>query len=178
MVEQGRPAAEPGLVLVAKLGRPHGVRGEILLEGVSLATDELEQIATFTWRGPDGSTRALVLESVRGAVSRPLARFAGIRDRDQAAALTRGELWAEPAVLPDPGPEAVYTFQIVGLRVVEEGGRELGIVADVLRTGAHPVWVVRGAREIMVPAAPHVVKQVDLAAGVITVALPAGLEDL
>lgn len=178
MVEQGRPAAEPGLVLVAKLGRPHGVRGEILLESVSLAADELERIPRFTWRGPDGSKRSLVLEGVRGAASRPLARFAGIRDRDQAAALTRGELWAEPAALPDPGPEAAYTFQIVGLRVVLEDGRELGVVADVLPTGAHPVWIVRGARDLMVPAAPPVVKQVDLAAGVITVALPPGLEDL
>ena len=140
--------------------------------------DELQRIPGFTWRGPDGSTRPLELESVRGAMSRPLARFAGIRDRDQAAALTRGELWAEAAALPDPGPETVYTFQIVGLRVVQEDGRELGVVADVLRTGTHPVWVVHGARELLVPAAPHVVKQVDLAAGVITVALPPGLEDL
>jgi 16S rRNA processing protein RimM len=178
MVEQGRPATEPSLVLVARLGRPHGLRGEIVLESVSLTAEELERVGTFTWRGPDGSTRPLVLRNVRGAASRPLAHFTGVADRDQAATLTRGELWAEPNVLPDPGPDAVYTFQIMGLRVVLEDGRELGVVADVLRTGAHPVWIVRGARELMIPAAPTVVKHVDLAAGVITVALPAGLEEL
>ena len=178
MVERPRPAAEPSLVFVGKLGRPHGLRGELILEGVTLTAEELEQIRSFTWRGPDGSKRPLVLEAVRGAASRPLARFTGIHGRDQAATLTRGELWAERSALPDPGPEAVYTFQILGLRVRHEDGRELGVVTDVLRTGAHPVWVVRGERELMVPAAPTVVKHVDLAAGIITVALPAGLEDL
>jgi 16S rRNA processing protein RimM len=105
-------------------------------------------------------------------------RFAGVADRDQAAALTRGDLWAEPGALPDPGPGVAYTFQLLGLRVVEQDGRELGLLAEVLRTAAHPVWVVRGARELLVPATETVVKHVDLAAGVITVALPAGLEDL
>ena len=80
--------------------------------------------------------------------------------------------------LPDPGPGVAYTFQLLGLRVETDEGRMLGTLEDIIQTGAHPVYVVRGERELMIPAAPEVLKRVDLAAGVITVVLPAGLEDL
>ena len=140
--------------------------------------EELERVRAFTWRGPGAPPRVLALESARPVTGRILVSFAGVNDRDQAATLTRGELLAERALLPDPGPGLAYTFQIVGLKVVEEDGREIGVVADVLRTGAHPVWVVRGLREVLIPATPQVVRKVDLDAGRITVALPAGLEEL
>jgi 16S rRNA processing protein RimM len=166
------------LVRIGTLGRAHGVQGEIALDGASLSIEELERVRIFTWRRSGVPPRHLTLETARPTTGRLLVRFAGVRDRDQASALTRGELMADRAALPDPGPGVAYTFQIVGLRVVELDGREIGVVADVIPTGAHPIWVVRGAREVLVPATPEVVRRVDLEAGVITVALPAGLEDL
>jgi 16S rRNA processing protein RimM len=111
-------------------------------------------------------------------MARMLVRFAGIDDRDHAAELTKGELLAERAALPDPGPGVMYTFQLIGLRVETEDGRALGTLADVMPTGAHPIYVVRGARELLVPATAETVRRVDLEAGVITVTLPAGLEEL
>jgi 16S rRNA processing protein RimM len=167
------------LVLIGLLGRPHGLRGEISLDRTTLSPDELERIRVFTWRGRGRQPeRELTLESVRPTHDRILIRFSGVIDRDQAAVLTRGELLADRAALPDPGPEMAYTFQLVGLRVIEVSGRELGVVTEIMRTGAHPVWVVRGDRELLVPANPSVIRHVDLEAGVATVALPAGLEDL
>jgi len=67
---------------------------------------------------------------------------------------------------------------LIGLRVETMEGRVLGVLDDIIPSGAHPVYVVRGERELLVPAAPHVLKQVDLEHGVIRVELPAGLEDL
>ena len=102
----------------------------------------------------------------------------GVTVREQAAELTNGELWTERETLPDPGPGTAYTFQLLGVRVETEEGRALGAIAEVISTGAHPVYVVRGGRELLVPAAPGVVKRVDLEAGLMVVALPAGLEEL
>ena len=51
-------------------------------------------------------------------------------------------------------------------------------LADIVRTGAHPVYVVRNGRELLLPATPEVVRRVDIAGGVIVVTLPAGIEDL
>ncbi len=167
----------PGLVRVGQLGRPHGVHGEIALDGVSLTASELERMRSFTW-SKSGASRSLVLEAARPTHGRLLVRFAGVSSREQAAALTLGELMAEAAALPAPGPDEAYTFQLVGLRVVDATGRELGILSEVMSTGAHPIWVVRGERELLIPAAPPIVQSVDLEAGVAVVRLPAGLDQL
>jgi len=165
-------------VRIGRLGRTHGVQGEVNLDGTSFSPLELHAIKRFVWRRRGAEERTLTLVSARPALTRMLVRFEGVTVCEQAAELTNGELWAAPAVLPDPGPGTLYTFQLVGLRVETEEGRVLGDIAEVVPTGAHPVYVVRGARELLVPGAPGVVKRVDLEAGLMVVALPAGLEDL
>ena len=165
------------LVRIGQLGRAHGVHGEIALDGSSLTAEELERVRRFTWR-KSGAERVLVLRDARPVHGRVLVRFQGFHVREQVAELTLGTLWVERARLPASGPGEAYTFELVGLRVVDAAGRELGILADVMRTGAHPIWVVRGERELLVPAIEPFVRVVDPAAGVITVELPAGLESL
>jgi 16S rRNA processing protein RimM len=166
------------LVRIGRLSRPHGVRGELSLEGSALSALELHSIRHFTWRGRGGETLALTLETARPAHERVLVRFAGYDDRDRARTLTSGELLAEREQLPDPGPGLAYTFQLLGLEVRTVAGRRLGTLEEVISTGANPVYVVRGEREWLVPASPGVVQHVDLAARTLTVELPAGLEDL
>ncbi len=166
------------LVQIGRLGRAHGLRGEIVLEGTALTARELEQVGSFTWQAASGEARSLTLESVRPAARAMLIRFAGIGNRDQAAALTLGALLAERGRLPDPGPQVAYTFQLIGLEVVTEAGRRLGVLEAIMKSGAHPIYVVQGEKELLIPATPQVVRRVDLGAGRITVALPAGLEDL
>lgn len=166
------------LVRIGRLGRPHGLQGTLALDGADLTADELMAVKTFVWRGKAGAERELVLENARDGVPRALVHFRGIDSRESAGELVNGELWAEPEQIPDPGPGVAYTFQLMGSRVVTEDGRELGTLADILATGAHPVYVVRGEREWMLPAHPGVVKQVDLKTRLITVELPAGIEDV
>jgi 16S rRNA processing protein RimM len=107
-----------------------------------------------------------------------LVRFEGIASREAAAALVNGTLWSEEAALPDPGPGVAYAFQLVGLAVETAEGRALGTLEAVITTAANPIYVVRGERELLIPAAPGVVQRVDLAAGRVVVSLPPGLEDL
>jgi 16S rRNA processing protein RimM len=165
-------------VVVGRIGRVHGLRGEVMLEGCSLSADELLELRTFLWRGHGDQTLHLSLADARPVHGRILVRFEGRADRDQAMELARGELVVEADRLPDPGPGLAYAFQLVGLRVETEEGRLLGTLERILPTGAHPVYVVRGTRELLVPATEQVLRRVDLERGVITVALPAGLEDL
>jgi 16S rRNA processing protein RimM len=166
------------LVRIGHIGRPHGVRGEVTLAGASLTPLELHAVREFTWRGAKGGTRALRLTTARPAATHMLLRFDGVDDREAAASLAGGELLAERERIPDPGPGVAYTFQLVGAAVVTEEGRPLGVLEDIISTGAHPIYVVRGERELLIPATAAVLKSVDLAAGRITVSLPAGLEDL
>jgi 16S rRNA processing protein RimM len=165
------------LVLVGRVGRPHGIKGELILEGDLTATD-LHAVKRFTWRGRQGETRELTLRTARPTHDRVLLGFEGVHSREQASELTLGQLWADPALLPDAGPGQAYQFQLVGLQVRETDGRTLGVIEHVIQTGAHAVYVVQGERELLIPATEEVVRNVDLAGGVITVTLPAGLEDL
>jgi 16S rRNA processing protein RimM len=135
-------------------------------------------VEQFVWVGRGGRERRLRLFEARAMGHRMVARFHGISSREAAQELVNGELRTEAGRLPDPGPGQAYTFQLLGLRMVDLQGRELGVVKEVLRTGAHPIYVVQGAREILVPSVGPIVKQVDFESGVITVELPAGLEEL
>ncbi|HTK31055.1 MAG TPA: ribosome maturation factor RimM [Candidatus Saccharimonadaceae bacterium] len=166
------------LVTVGRVGRPHGVNGELLLDSASLSPEELLALRSFTWRGRDGATRNLELEGARPHVQRLIARFQGVTNREGAAELVNGVLLADAAALPDPGPGMAYTFQLIGLEVRTEDGRALGKLEDIVKTGAHPIYVVQGTREWLIPATSEVVRHVDLAGGAITVRLPVGLEDV
>lgn len=165
-------------VSIGRLARVHGVRGDIVLERCQFEIADLVEIGTFTWRGRDESTRELHLESARPIHGGILVHFTGYADRDQAMTLTRGELLVDSDRLPDPGPDLAYTFQLIGMEVRNADGRALGRLAEIWNTGAHPIYVVRGERELLVPAHAGVLKSVDRDAGVITVELPAGLEEL
>jgi 16S rRNA processing protein RimM len=174
----GRPAARVGQVVVGRLGKTHGLEGEQYLDSASLTAVELHEVKRFTWRRPGVPERALTLATARPALARTLVRFEGVGTREQAAELTNGELWVPPEALPDPGPTTAYTFQLIGLRVEAIDGRVLGTVEEVITTAAQPVYVVRGERELLVPGVLDIVKRVDLAAKLMVVDLPAGLEEL
>ena len=111
-------------------------------------------------------------------VAKMIVQFRGVDHRDRSRELVLGELRVESSRLPDPGPGVAYAFQLVGLVVETAEGRRLGEVESVIATGAHPVYVVQGEREWLIPANPEVVRRVDLEAGRITVVLPAGLEEI
>src|SRR5262249_2242655 len=109
------------VVRIGRIGRPHGLEGEVALDGASLDARELLKVRTFLWKGREDE-RTLKLMAARDAVPRPLLRFEGFRSREDAATLTNGELWADREKIPDAGPGAAWTFQLVGCRVVREDG--------------------------------------------------------
>jgi 16S rRNA processing protein RimM len=172
------PVVPGGRVQVGRLGKTHGLEGEMYLDSLSLSALELHEVKRLTWRRPGVPERVLTLATAHPALARILVRFEGIGTRERAAELTNGELWVDVAALPDPGPTTVYTFQLIGLRVETPEGRVLGTIANVITTAAQPIYVVKGEREILVPGVLEVVRRVDLAAGLVVVELPAGLEEL
>ena len=161
-----------------RIGRPHGVQGELTLGDCQLTPDEMLGVKRFVWRPRAGEDRPLTLRAARPAHTRMLVHFAECHDRNDAAALVNGDLWVDDALLPDPGPGVAYTFQLVGMTVRTHDGRDLGTLEEVLRTGANDVYIVRGEKEMLVPANADTLRHVDMAARVITVELPAGLEEI
>jgi len=157
---------QPDWVRVARVLRPHGVSGELSAELLGGDRDRLAP--GMALRTPKGE---LVLQSVRGDGSHLICRFAGIADRDAAARLSGAYLEVAAAGLR-PLPEGeFFHFQLVGLRVADQAGRDHGELADVEAYPAHDVYVVRTTtQELRVPAVKEAVLEIDLELGRMTVA--------
>jgi 16S rRNA processing protein RimM len=171
-------SGESGLIELGRLVRAHGLAGEMVLDPCTLTAPELHALRTFTWRGPDGTTRPLTLTMARAFQHRMLVRFAEAVDRDGAEGLTNGRLMAERERLPDPGPGVAYNFQLIGLDVVTEEGRRVGTLSEIWTSPAHPVLVVRGEGEVLIPSIAEFVKAVSLEHRRITVRLLPGMEEI
>ena len=99
-----------------------------------------------------------------------LAKLDGIDDRDAAAALMGFDIAIGRDQLPEPEEGHYYWADITGLTVWHKTERELGIVTQMLETGAHDVMVVKGDVERLIPFVPdEVVLDADLDAGIIRV---------
>ena len=163
----------PDYVLLGRLLRPHGVRGELVLEPEPGAEAELAEAETVYVGEPP---QAVPLAGWRWHRDRLLIQLAGCDDRDGAEAY-RGLTLAVPRTAQRPLPPGTYYWhQIIGLTAVTDLGETLGPITDILETGANDVYVVQSAGgEVLIPAAPGVVLKVDLEARQMIVHLLEGL---
>lgn len=161
------------LISIGRILRPHGVRGELVVDAPPEAVDDLASLDTLYVGEPPVPC---ALAEVRWHRGRLLVRLAGCDDRDAAEAY-RGRLVQIEAPPSAPLPPGVYyQRQILGLTVVTDAGETLGRIESILETGANDVYVVQGeGGEVLIPAAPGVVQQVDLENGRMIVHLLEGL---
>ena len=120
----------------------------------------------------DGDRQAVKLADGKRHGKTVIARIDGIDDRDDAAGYVGDDIGVPRDRLPDTGRGEFYWADLEGLQVVHSDGRTLGRVAYLLATGANDVLVVQGDgdQEILIPfVQEEVIKDVDLAAGVINV---------
>ncbi|MEH0935030.1 ribosome maturation factor RimM [Micromonospora psammae] len=184
------------MLIVGRIGKPHGIRGEVTVE---VRTDEPEaRFAPGTVLGTEpGATppanpaagpgvpfrvpEELVIESARWHQGRMLVAFEGILERDVAEALRGTLLTVDSAdVAPPEDPEEFHDHQLVGLAVVTPSGERLGEVARIDHAPSSDLLVLRRpeGRTALIPFVKAIVPEVDLAGGRVVVDPPAGLLDL
>jgi 16S rRNA processing protein RimM len=95
-------------------------------------------------------------------------RLEGVGSRDEAQALTGAEVRVDRADLPPSAPNEYYWHDLIGLDAFSPANVALGRVAEILELPAHPVLVLRGDRERLVPLVPDRLVAVDLRAGRMT----------
>lgn len=164
----------PALVMVGRVLRPQGVRGELR---VAPETDFPERWAALSQAvlvTDEGST-PVRLEAVRAAGETVLVKIAGV-DTPEEAERYRGAVLAVPRELAAPLPAGRhFIFEVLGMRAVTEDGRELGTVEAIIRTPGNDVYVVRGERELLIPAISSVVLRIDPARAEVVVRLMPGM---
>ena len=105
----------------------------------------------------------------------PVLRLTGIDDRQAAEALAGRYLEREPEPLP---AGTYYWHQLIGLRVLDADGSDIGRLTDVFRAGGNEVYRVDGPRgDVLIPALERVVRRIDTDAGVMEVALDEALPE-
>ena len=179
------PAGEgPGLLVVGRIGKPQGIRGEVTVEVRTDAPDERFADGALLLTEPAGRGPLRVI-SRRDQNGRLVVSFEGVPDRNAAEALRDTLLLVDAATLPPiDDPDEFHDVQLVGLRAEHADGRLLGEVGEVLHLPHGDVLVVRrqegtrGSPEVLVPFVAAMVPVVDVAGGRVVLALPEGLLEL
>ena len=129
-------------VLVARVGAPHGVRGEVRVKPF---TQEPLAIREY---GPlhDEAGRPFVVSSARPQKTMLVVSFKGISSREEAEALNGTKLFVARSALPEPAEDEFYAVDLVGMDVFEEG-TNVGRVRAVEDFGAGDVLEIQGPVE-------------------------------
>lgn len=159
--------ATPARLEVGRIGRAHGLRGEV---AVTLSSDRTERVAVGARL--DVADRTLTVAAARPHQGRWLVRFEEIGDRTAAEALRGEVLRAEPLEGVD---DVLWVHELVGAEVRDAAGTVIGPVLAVEDNPASDLLVIDvDGREVLVP----IVFVVDRADGVVVIDPPEGLLDL
>ncbi len=167
-------AGGPAFLVIGKVRRPHGVHGDVVAE---IYTDFPERISPKNAIYLGEKHVKLIIASQRPHNEGMLLGFEGVttpelagRYRNQILSIVA----SEASKLPK---DEFYFHELLGLEVVDEVGNPLGTLTEILETGANDVFVVTktSGHELLLPAIPEVILNVDLDAKTIKVHLLPGL---
>lgn len=168
---------ESDFVLIGRLRRAHGVKGEVSVEPISDVAERFDAL-TYVLVKTDNRIDEVRVEAVRWKDRLVLLKLEGVEDRSVAEGLAGASIGVRlKDVYPLP-QDTYYIFELVGSKVVRESGEEIGTVVDVLRMPANDVLAVKtGDGEVLVPATKNVVRRVESEAKIIVVDDIEGLLD-
>jgi 16S rRNA processing protein RimM len=178
-------AADAGWVVLARIVRPRGRRGELLAD---LLTDFPESFAQRKrlFLRPENELsleppREVRLEAYWRSKERVVLKFAGIDSIDDAEKLRGSEVVIPIAERMPLGDDAVYISDLLGVRIIDvsrENPQDAGEILDVLPAGPGPAMLVvrcGSSPPALIPFVKAYLRRIDLAAKRIEMALPEGL---
>jgi 16S rRNA processing protein RimM len=165
---------EPEFLVIGKLRRPHGLRGEMLMDVLTDFPERLVPGATVFLGEEHQPQRISGLRSQDQAL---LVSIAGFQSPEEVGRFRNHLVYVRVADLPQLPEGEYYHHQLLGLKVVQDSGETLGILSEILITGANDVYVVQPEEgpEILLPAIAEVIREINLAQGYLVVHLLPGL---
>jgi 16S rRNA processing protein RimM len=152
---------EPAFLVIGKIRRPHGVRGEVLME---IYTDFPERIQPGGVVYLGEQAKQHLIASRRSHRDGLLIRFEGYTTPEAAAELRHQLVYVRTADRPPLEEGEYYHHQILGMAVYDENQALIGWVREILSTGANDVLVIRNEQgnEQLIPFADEWIQEVDL----------------
>jgi 16S rRNA processing protein RimM len=167
------------MVLVGRIARPHGIRGQVI---VNPETDFIEDrfvSGATMWTRSERGDEALTITSARIQNGRPVIAFEGCTSIDDAQRLAGLELRVPEEALQALAEGVYYQHQLVGCVVETAAGARIGEVRRVDGGASGSLLAVNGARgEILIPFAQHICVDVDVPGRRIRIDPPEGLLEL
>jgi 16S rRNA processing protein RimM len=157
----GSPNGEPVYLVVGFLRRPHGLHGEIVMD---LHTDFPERLRSGRRLLVGEEHKPLTLAGARQHQSGMLVKFKGIETPEDIGRYRNQWVYIKVSDAP-PLPEGqIYQHELFGFKVVDENDNSLGELVEIIETGANNVYVVKddSGREILLPAIPSVILDLDV----------------
>ena len=162
-----RPGNAGRVVVLGRVGAPFGVQGWVKVNSYTAPPEGLANFSSWELVRAGQAERRAVLGWKRAG--RAVAvRLEGVVSREAAQALTGCDVCVDRSELPTTAPGEFYWHDLMGLEAVTPDGTPLGRIDGVLDLPAHPVLVLRGDRERLVPLVPERLVAVDAGAGRVT----------
>lgn len=173
------PSQGRGELLLGHVGRPRGLRGEVLLRLFHPDSPLIREGQELVLRRPGGAPELRVVRVCHRGRRGWSVRFSGLRDRDAAEALCGACVLVRWDALPPlESEEEFYYEELRGFTVVAADGTRVGEVAGLFATNVDMLVVRDGAREVLIPVLDGFVTRIDRAARRIEVDPPEGLLEL
>lgn len=167
--------ASSEMVTIGKIERPFGVHGAVKVQSLSDRPGRFEDLKAVRVAARGGQTVDRTVRLVRRAGPSYIIELEGVSTPEEAGML-RGALLQVPQELPAQEGDAWYECDLIGMKVVDESGHDLGRLETIWELPGHPVFVVKQEdREVLIPAVKEFVRVVDVCQGRITVRTIEGL---
>ena len=173
----GSPKGESIYLAIGYLRRPHGVQGEIIMD---LHTDFPERIKSGRKVYIGEKYEAFTIGSARVHGNGLLVKLRGFDSPETAGRFRNQWVYVKSTEVPALPEGQHYKHELIGLTVMTDNGDKLGILNEVLETGANDVYVVvkEDGKDILLPAIPDVILEVNMNDKVVKVHLIDGLLDM
>lgn len=159
-------------VVVGRVLRPHGLVGEVIVDPADPGAAHFEP-GTCLWMA--GSWREVIRSRVQG--DRWVVRLAGVANRDAAGVLRDKEIAVEATGLPELANGRYYIHDLVGCRVEDPMGAELGEIVAVVPGPQDWLEVAQDGERSLVPMVQALLKEVNLEARCVVIDPPPGLAE-
>ncbi len=156
-------------ISVGKIGAPFGLDGAVKIVSFTEQADDIFDFSPW-YVNKKGQWVEVELEGEALHGKYLVAKFVGCEERDDAQQWTNCEIAVKRSQLPELPAGQYYWSDLEGLTVKTVAGLTLGIIDEVMETGANPVLIIQGEKRHLVPYLPEkVVKEVNLASNYVIV---------
>ena len=162
-------------IVIGKIVAPIGIRGEVKVVVLTDFPERFDAGNELALKPPKGEPRRVKITGQRPQKGGLTLKIEGIDTRSDAETLRGAEFVIDESGLAELPAGQFYVFDIIGLKVVTDDGRECGEVTEVVQSGANDVYVT--STGLCIPALRDVVAKVDVDKGEIVIRPVPGLLD-